>query len=174
MLRSPRQIDPAGLDALQQAHAARGAGGSFPGARNVIARIMICKGGPVTAVTAGDCAWYWHTRRERGKPMNEGGLFYTLLFETGVFGPDAPPNLMAATRRGQLSCAGLIDRYQIECGQSATCWWTTWRSAGQRWTTPRWTTWPATSECCSGATWNCTIPGSARFTWWTSYASGTY
>jgi integrase len=109
------QIDPAGLDALQQAHAARGAGGSFPAARNVIARIMICKGGPVTAVTAGDCAWYWHTRRERGKPMNEGGLFYTLLFEAGVFGPDAPPNLMAATRRGQLSCAGLIDRYQIEC-----------------------------------------------------------
>ncbi|MBV9857128.1 MAG: site-specific integrase [Streptosporangiaceae bacterium] len=109
------QIDPAGLEALQREHAARGAGGSFATARNVIARIMICKGGPVTAVTAGDCAWYWHTRRDRGKGMNEGGLFYTLLFEMGVFGPDAPPNLMAATRRGQLSCAGLVDRYQIEC-----------------------------------------------------------
>ncbi len=60
------QIDPAGLDALQLAHAARGGGGSFASARNVIARIMICKRGPVAAVTAGDCAWYWHTRRERG------------------------------------------------------------------------------------------------------------
>jgi hypothetical protein len=47
-------------------------------------------------------------RRECGKTMNEGGLFYTLLFETGVFGPDAPPTLMAATRRGQLTCAELL------------------------------------------------------------------
>jgi hypothetical protein len=109
------QIDPAGLDALQQTFDARESGGSFESARNVIARILVCKGGPLTAVTAGDCAWYWHTRRERGKRMNEGGLFYSLLFEMGVFGPDAPPNLTAATRRGQLSCAELIDRYQIEC-----------------------------------------------------------
>ncbi len=109
-------IDPAGLDVLHRAHAARGASGSFTTARNVIARIMLCKGGPVTGITAGDCAWYWRTRRECGKTMNEGGLFYALLFETGAFGPDAPPNLMAATRRGQLSCAGLIDRYRIECG----------------------------------------------------------
>jgi integrase len=108
-------IDPAGLDTLHRRFTERGSGGDFAVARNAIARILICKGGPVTAITAGDCAWYWHTRRERGKKMNEGGLFYTLLFEVGVFGPDAPPNLSAVTRRGQLSCAELIDRYQIEC-----------------------------------------------------------
>jgi hypothetical protein len=109
-------IDPAGLDALHRRFTERGSGGDFTVARNTIARILICKGGPVTAVTAGDCAWYWHTRRERGKKMSEGGLFYTLLFEMGVFGPDAPPNLTAVTRRGQLSCAELVDRYQIQCG----------------------------------------------------------
>jgi hypothetical protein len=108
-------IDPAGLDALHRAFTARGAGGSFATARNVIARILISKGGPASAITAGDCAWYWRTRRERGKTMKDGGLFYALLFEMGVFGPDAPPALMAATRRGQLSCAELIDRYQIDC-----------------------------------------------------------
>jgi hypothetical protein len=157
-------IDPAGLAALHRTFTARGAGGDLATARNVIARIMICKGGPVTAITAGDCVWYWHTRRERGKTMKEGGLFYALLFEMGVFGPDAPPALMAATRRGQLSCAELIDRYQIQCAPSGTCWWTTWRSAGPRSITPRWTTWPATSGCCSGGIWSCTIPGSARCT----------
>lgn len=78
-------------------------------------RILLSKGGPLTAVTAGDCAEYWWARRDAGQVMHEGGLYYALLFEMGVFGPDAPPSLTAATRRGPLSCAELIDRYDIAC-----------------------------------------------------------
>ena len=91
-------IDPAGLDALHRAFTARGASGGFTTARNVIARLMTRKGAPIAAVTAGDCAWYWHTRRERGKPMKEGGLFYALLFELGM--PDFRPAAGRSTGAG--------------------------------------------------------------------------
>lgn len=109
-------IDPDGLAALKRAsEAEHRVGGRFDRVVNVLGRILIHKGGPLAAVTAGDCAEYWWVRRDLGKEMSEGGLYYSLLFEMGTFGPDAPPSLTAATRRGPLSCAELIDRYAIAC-----------------------------------------------------------
>jgi hypothetical protein len=106
--------DPAGLARLRQAFEAR-PGGEFSKVCAPIARIVMHKGGPVSAITAGDCAQYWWARRDGGKSMNEGSLFYAVLFEAGIFGADAPPTITAATRQGQLSCEELIDRYDIAC-----------------------------------------------------------
>ncbi len=110
-------IDPDGLAALERHYLTSGRqpGDPFATVRNTIAKLLVHKGGPLTAITAGDCAEYWWARRAHGKTMRDGGLFYTLLFEMGIFGQDAPPNLTAATRPGQLGCAALIDRYQIAC-----------------------------------------------------------
>ncbi|WP_117209156.1 hypothetical protein [Allorhizocola rhizosphaerae] len=80
---------------------------------NAITRIMISKGGVMSSITAGDCAQYWHTRRDLGLKMHEGSLYYQSLFDLGIFGPHAPPNLTAATRHGRLSCEEIVDRYQI-------------------------------------------------------------
>lgn len=112
--------DPQGAKELEAAFRAesRSGAGDFGKARNAIARIMAWKGGAVGDITPGDCAEYWWSQRgdgARARGMKEGPLFYSLLFEMGVFGEDAPPTLTAATRPGQLTCEGLIDRYGIEC-----------------------------------------------------------
>lgn len=117
LARAVAVIDPDGLAALQRAsEAEQRVGGRFDRVINILGRILLHKGGPLTALTAGDCAEYWWVRRGLGKEMSEGGLYYSLLFEMGVFGADAPPSLTAATRRGPLSCAELIDRYDLACG----------------------------------------------------------
>lgn len=116
LARAFELIDPDGLAAFRHAFEDKHrVGGRFDRVVNILGRILLHKGGPLAAVTAGDCAEYWWIRRDLGKALNEGGLFYSLLFEMGVFGPDAPPSLTAATRRGPLSCAELIDRYELVC-----------------------------------------------------------
>ena len=108
--------DPSARARMAAAYTAHGGvGGDLSKACAATARIMVVKGGGLSEITAGDCVEYWQARRNVPRVVTEGVLFYTLLFQMGVFGPDAPPNLMAATRRGRLSCAELIDRYGIEC-----------------------------------------------------------
>lgn len=114
LARAFAAIDPDGLVGLRHAYeSGHRSGGRLNRAVNIVARIVIYKGGPVSAVTVGDCVQYWQVHRDRGKNNAESTLFYTLLFDMGVFGPDAPPTLTAATRRGPRSCAELIDRYEI-------------------------------------------------------------
>jgi len=110
-------IDPDGAAALEREYARRQAGGNFGASRNVIARIVLAKGGPISAITAGDSAWYWHTRRAatESQVALDAGLSYSLLYEMGVFGKDAPPTLTGATRPGQKTCAELVDQWGIEC-----------------------------------------------------------
>ncbi|WP_169735391.1 tyrosine-type recombinase/integrase [Actinokineospora inagensis] len=116
LVRAFAAIDPTGLADLRRVYqTGQRTGGRLPRAVNILARILIHKGGPLSAVTVGDCVHYWRVHRERGTNNAESTLFYTLLFDLGVFGPDAPPTLTAATRRGPMSCAELIDRYEIAC-----------------------------------------------------------
>jgi integrase len=117
MVQAFAAIDPDGLAAVRRAYdAGDRVGGQLGVAVNIIGRILVHRGGPLASVTAGDCAAYWWVRRAQGKDMNEGALYYALLFDMGVFGVDAPPSLTAATRRGPRTCGELIDCYDIACG----------------------------------------------------------
>ena len=108
--------DPEAQSRMEAGFAAHdGIGGDLSKACAAVTRIMMVKGGTLADITVGDCVEYWEARRAVPRKVTEGVLFYTLLFQLGVFGPDAPPNLMAATRRGRLSCEELVDRFGIEC-----------------------------------------------------------
>jgi hypothetical protein len=85
-----------------------------------IAVVLAAKGGPVAAVTVGDCVELLEATAElRAASASEAHahspLFYQLLRAHRVFGEDAPAAMEMFAGRGQPSCEQLIDRYHIAC-----------------------------------------------------------
>jgi hypothetical protein len=83
-----------------------------------VAVILAAKGGPVAAVRVGDCVELLQVAaglRATSEVHAHSPLFYQLLRNHGVLGPDAPAAIEMFSGRGQPSCEQLIDRYRITC-----------------------------------------------------------
>ena len=83
-----------------------------------VAVILAAKGGPVAAVRVGDCVELLQVAagmRATCEVHAHSPLFYQLLRNHGVLGPDAPAAIEMFSGRGQPTCEQLIDRYQIAC-----------------------------------------------------------
>jgi hypothetical protein len=83
-----------------------------------VAVILAAKGGPVAAVGVGDCVQLLQVAagmRATSEVHAHSPLFYQLLRNHGVLGPDAPAAIEMFSGRGQPTCEQLIDRYQIAC-----------------------------------------------------------
>lgn len=117
--RLPRVFDPDGHARLLAHMDATGRTGPRARAQVVktIARIMLSKGGLISDITVGDCLGYVETY-ERDCKKEDGQYdraFYTVLFEMGIFGENAPDRLRALTVPGQLTVAQTVDYYNIAC-----------------------------------------------------------
>ena len=115
-----RSRDPAGFARLREC------GRDNPAAAPLMARLalyraatmMACKGGLVADIVPGDCVELLDTQ---SAVQAKGGTcktyFYQLLYDAGVFAPDAPPTMRAfRSASGQHSVEALIDRYGLRCG----------------------------------------------------------
>jgi integrase-like protein len=83
-----------------------------------VAIILAAKGGSVAAVRVGDCVELLQVAagmRATCEVHAHSPLFYQLLRNHGVLGPDAPAAIEMFSGRGQPTCEQLIDRYQIAC-----------------------------------------------------------
>jgi integrase len=81
------------------------------------AMIVAAKGGTLSDIRVGDVVELFDAQATAsGKPSGGQMLFYRLLLDMGVFGPDAPATLRALRTSGQQSPEQLIDRYRLTCG----------------------------------------------------------
>ena len=127
---SPRRIaaemgrvrDPAGITALNALREASTAGrGTFDLALERVAAIMAAKGGPVTAITPGDCIELLDccrtvfARSTQATPFSP--FFYELLSAAGAFPPGAPATvrMFSAKFAGPLTAEQMVDRYDVAC-----------------------------------------------------------
>ncbi|MGI5290823.1 hypothetical protein ACQEVF_46960 [Nonomuraea polychroma] len=111
-------VDPGGFAALEAHCEATGRhrADDRRQALNRITWILLHKGGLVGDVTIGDCVELHQAIGEyQSTNKSNGNLFYALLAETGVFGPQAPIRLRAILLRGQLKPAQLVDRHDLAC-----------------------------------------------------------
>ncbi|MFF2063942.1 tyrosine-type recombinase/integrase [Streptomyces sp. NPDC058200] len=117
LTRLPRAMDPAGHARLLAHCEVRGQVGPRALAYTVgtIGRILLSCGGTIGDITVGDCLAYMEAYQKVRPNGKFDRLFYTLLFELGVFGEHAPDRLRAWTVRGQLTVPELVDRYDIAC-----------------------------------------------------------
>jgi integrase len=117
-----RVRDPAGIAALTALREASTTGRkTFDQALERVAAIMAAKGGPVAAITPGDCIELMDACQAVlavGPLTNPfSPFFYQLLHAAGTFPHSAPPTVrMLSTRfAGQLTIEQMIDRYDIAC-----------------------------------------------------------
>ncbi|MGI8448290.1 MAG: tyrosine-type recombinase/integrase [Streptosporangiaceae bacterium] len=89
------------------------------GAVNRVSYILAAKGGALRDITVGDCLELLDLAYEYGE-YHSGGTgphFYQMLHATGIF-PDSAPTtvrMLGPSRKGQLTPAQLIDRYDLAC-----------------------------------------------------------
>ncbi|MEU5610534.1 hypothetical protein AB0H03_17665 [Streptomyces sparsogenes] len=107
-------IDPDGFARLE-AHCDKTdrTGQNRAGALNCVAMILLNKGGRITDITVDDCVEFAAAMRVSHRAARHVTLFYTLLFEMGILGEDAPPNLAAARAPGQRTVQQMVDSYGI-------------------------------------------------------------
>ncbi|MHB8505952.1 MAG: tyrosine-type recombinase/integrase [Acidimicrobiales bacterium] len=80
------------------------------------ALIMAAKGGTLEEITVGDVLELLEAEADSAAGISDGaGLFYRMLHEGGVLGPDAPPTLRQLRTVGQRSPEEMIDRYHLAC-----------------------------------------------------------
>jgi hypothetical protein len=79
------------------------------------ATILAVKGGLLRDITVGDCLELSAAVDTRSVRRNAAMGFYQLLYDMGIFGPEAPSTMRAFATTGRRSPAQLIDRYGIEC-----------------------------------------------------------
>jgi integrase len=77
--------------------------------------ILAAKGGTIAGITAGDVLEILDTETGARSAAAHGAVFYRLLHQMGTFGEDAPARLRELRTPGQLTPAGLIDRYNLAC-----------------------------------------------------------
>ncbi len=78
-----------------------------------LSRILAHNGGRLADVALADCIEAY--RAEIGYSTRLHSLWYLLLLEAGILSPNSPPNIWAASRKGQLSIEELVDGYKVEC-----------------------------------------------------------
>ena len=114
-----RVRDPAGMTALAALREASTTGRhTFDLALERVAAIMAAKGGPVAAITPGDCVELLGCCQSvlaAGPRTNP--FFYQLLHAAGAFPTGAPPTvrMLSARFAGQLTVEQMIDRYDLAC-----------------------------------------------------------
>jgi hypothetical protein len=101
-LRSCCAADPTGTD-------------TQTAALRQIAVLMAAKGGPVRAITVGDCLELHNLATAGTIHQSRSPYFYQLLHAAGVFPADAPPTVRVFRTPGQHSTEDLIDCYGITC-----------------------------------------------------------
>ncbi len=77
--------------------------------------ILAAKGGTIAGITAGDVLELLDTESGARGTAPHGAVFYRLLHQMGTFGDTAPARLRELRTPGQLTPAGLIDRYSLAC-----------------------------------------------------------
>ncbi len=115
-----RVRDPGGFAALRAAgRRAVVSDVTEGGALRRISCILAAKGGTVRDITVGDCLELLDLAHEYGEDRagGTGPHFYQLLHAIGVFPFGAPTSvrMLGAGRKGQLTPAQLIDRYDLAC-----------------------------------------------------------
>ncbi|MET7452683.1 hypothetical protein ABZT03_12445 [Streptomyces sp. NPDC005574] len=107
-------IDPDGFAQLE-AHCDKTdrTGQCRTGAMNCVAMILLNKGGRIADITADDSVEFAAAMRVSHRAARHVTLFYTLLFEMGILGDDAPPSLAAARAHGQRTVQQMVDSYRI-------------------------------------------------------------
>jgi integrase len=112
-----RTLDPDGFAPLEAHSLATGRSArDTTAALNRLAWILLHKGGTVQDITVGDCLELVGALKviHRSKLVHTS-VFYALLFETGLLGPEAPSTLRLAGLPGQRSVEEVVDAYKIEC-----------------------------------------------------------
>jgi len=77
--------------------------------------ILTAKGGTIADITVGDVLEILGTETSARSAASNGAVFYRLLRQMGTFGEQAPARLRELRTPGQLTPAGLIDRYSLAC-----------------------------------------------------------
>jgi len=77
--------------------------------------ILAAKGGTIADITVGDVLELLDTESGIRAAAAHSAVFYRLLHQMGVFGGQAPARLRELRTPGQLTPAGLIDRYNLAC-----------------------------------------------------------
>jgi Phage integrase family len=117
-----RARDPAGIAALSALREASTTGrNTFDQAVERVAAIMAAKGGPVAAITPGDCIELLDCCRTvfdastQTNPFSP--FFYQLLSAAGAFPPGAPPTVRMFSVKfpGQVTVEHMVDRYDLAC-----------------------------------------------------------
>lgn len=78
-----------------------------------LCRILMHNGGLLTDITLADCVEAY--RAQTGYAAKQHSRWYGLLRELDILPATAPPTIYAASRRGQLTIAEIVDAYNIEC-----------------------------------------------------------
>jgi integrase len=78
-----------------------------------LARMLAHNGGALADITVEDCVESY--RAQTGYSSRQHSLWYLLLLQAGILPAGSPPNISAASRKGQLSIAELVDGYRVEC-----------------------------------------------------------
>ncbi|MFE7666399.1 tyrosine-type recombinase/integrase [Streptomyces celluloflavus] len=114
LIQTRRMIDPDGF-ARMEAHCDKTdrTGQCRTGAMNCVAMILLNKGGYVADITVDDCVDFAAAMRVSHRAARHVTLFYSLLFEMGILGDDAPPTLAAARAPGQRTVQQMVDSYRI-------------------------------------------------------------
>lgn len=79
-----------------------------------LCRILMHNGGLLTDITLADCVEAY--RAQTGYAAKQHSRWYDLLRELNILPADAPPTIYAASRRGQLTIAEIVDGYHVGCG----------------------------------------------------------
>jgi len=77
--------------------------------------ILAAKGGTIADITVGDVLEILGTETSARHAAAHSAVFYRLLHQMGTFGNQAPARLRELRTPGQLTPAGLIDRYNLAC-----------------------------------------------------------
>lgn len=78
-----------------------------------LTRILMHNGGRLSEITVEDCVEAY--RAQVGYTARQHSYWYVLLLRAGILPPGSPPTVWAASRRGQLTVAELVDGYDLAC-----------------------------------------------------------
>jgi integrase len=78
-----------------------------------LARMLAHNGGGLADIGLDDCIEAYGA--EVGYSCRQHSLWYVLLAEAGILPAGSPPNIWAASRKGQLSIEELVDGYRVAC-----------------------------------------------------------
>ena len=78
-----------------------------------LSRMLMHNGGRLADITLEDCIESSRAQIEHAKKNHTH--WYPLIRQAGILSAQTPPTIIAASRRGQLSVAEIVDNYEIAC-----------------------------------------------------------